>query len=257
MANSSIYDDQFLTEEQKRQVQAFKREWERASAAGDRTGMDAAHAAAERVRARSGYSGGADGGGYTVLPGAEDAYTAARLKTYRPQTDAVNRAYDAARAVQLAELKSAYEKNSAELEAQRTEIPEVYQDQRNLAAAQSEVSGRDFREYAAASGLNSGTGGQAELARANQLQGDLSALSRQETAERRDLEERISQLRIQYQNEVAAAVARGEYERAAALLEEYRRAEESAVSAARAQADEDYRAWEAVYRQRRDAAGMA
>lgn len=253
MANS-VYDDSFLNEEQKRQVEAFKAEWDRANAAGDQAGMDAAHRAAENVRAAAGYSGGENGGGYTPLSGQNggNGYTASQLPSYQPQVDQVNAVYDAAREAQLAQLKSAFEENSATLEEQRAAIPEAYQLQRNQTAAQSELAGRSFREYAAASGLNSGAGGQAELARSNQLQGDLSALGRQETAEQRALESQIAQLKIQYQNAVAQAVAQGEYDRAAALLQEYQRAQESAVTTAQAQADENYRAWSAGYQQSRD-----
>ncbi len=250
---TSVYDENILTDEQRRQVEAFKAEWQRASAAGDRAGMDAAHRAAESVRAQAGYSGEADGGGYTQLPkDRQTQYTGSRLASYQPQTDRVNQVYDAAREAQLAQLKSAFEANNATLEAQRAEIPLAFQAQRNQTAAQSELAGKNFREYAAASGLNSGTGGQAELARSNQLQGDLSALGRQEEAAQRDLAEQITELKITYQNAVAEAIAKGEYERAAALLEEYRRAEESKVTASQAQADENYRTWSAGYQMSRD-----
>ena len=37
----SVYDEEFLTDEQRRQLDAFTKAWERASAAGDRAGMEA------------------------------------------------------------------------------------------------------------------------------------------------------------------------------------------------------------------------
>lgn len=274
----SIYDEQFLNDEQKKRLQAFTDAWNEANARGDKAAMEAAHAAAERVRAEANYSGTMNGGGfvdfgsgggsanqsaapqtkpadsptYTPAPAPDpyvpaplpDPYEPAQLPSYRPQTDAVNRLYDARREAALAALRSAFEANSSTLEAQRAEIPGVFQTQRNAAAAQSEQAGRSFNEYAAASGLNSGTGGQAALARSNRLQGDLSALGQQEAAEQRKLESQLAQLKVQYQNDIASAIANGEYERAAALLEEYRRAEESAVTTAQAQADENYRGWQ-------------
>ena len=260
---TSVYDENLLNDDQKRQMAAFKAEWDRANAAGDQAAMDSAHRAAENLRAQAGYSGGADGGSYTALAQRSEAdrqsgntnynsYTASQLPSYKPQVDQVNQLYDAAREAQLAQLKSAYDQNNATLESQRAAIPEAYQAQRNQTAAQSELAGRNFREYAAASGLNSGTGGQAELARSNQLQGNLSALGRQETAEQRDLESKIAQLKIQYQNDVSAAIAQGEYDRAAALMQEYQRAQESAVTTAQAQAAENYRAWQSGYQQNRD-----
>ncbi len=245
MANS-VYDEEFLTDEQKRQVQAFKDAYAEARGRGDQAGMDAAHAAAEKVRAEAGYSGGQYGAGYTPLPGPaeRETYTPAVLPSYQAQTDAVNAAYDTAREANLAALRSAYDANNAVLEAQRAEIPGAYQQQRNAAAAQSEVAGRNFNEYAAASGLNSGSAGQVQLARSNQLQGELTSIGQQEAAEQRQLESQIAQLKLQYQNDISAAIAQGEYQRAAALLGEYQRAAESAATTAQAQADENYRAWQ-------------
>lgn len=247
----SVYDDQLLTQEQKKQLEAFTDAWNRANAAGDRAGMESAHAAAERVRAQAGYSGGADGSAYSDLGGGQTAraggyggYTASELPSYRAQTQAVNELYDAARDARLAQLKSAFDTNSAQLEAQREEIPRIYQAQKNSVASEAELAGRGFNEYAAASGLNSGTGGQARLAMTNELQGDLAALGAQEAAAQRELENSIAQLKVRYQNDIASALADGEYRRAEALLEEYRREQESAVSTAGAKADLDYRAWQ-------------
>ena len=65
--------DKQLTEEQQKQIQAYKDQWAAANASGDQAAMDAAHAGAEAIRAQAaggGYSGGADGSGYTLLSGA-------------------------------------------------------------------------------------------------------------------------------------------------------------------------------------------
>lgn len=247
----STYDEQFLTDEQKKQLKAFTDAWNRASEAGDQAGMDSAHAAAERVRAQAGYSGGADGGQYSGL-GVQSAYTPSTLPSYQAQTDAVNRLYDAAQMAEISGLRSAYDANKAVLDAQRDVIPEIYQAQKNSAAAQAEIAGKNFNEYAGASGLNSGAGGQARLAMSNQLQGDLTALGNEEAAAQRELENSIAQLKIKYRNDIASAVANGEYRRAAALLEEYQREQESAVSVAGSQADENYRAWQAGITGRRE-----
>ena len=218
----SIYDEQFLNDEQRKRLQTFTDAWNQANARGDQAGMEAAHAAAERVRTEANYSGTRDGSSfvdmgtaqapsesktYTPAPTPEpytpspapEAYTPAQLPSYQAQTDAVNQLYDAQREAALAALKGAYEANSSTLEAQRAEIPGVFQTQRNAAAAQSELAGRNFNEYAAASGLNSGTAGQAALARSNQLQGDLTALGQQEAEEQRKVDSQLAQLKIQYQ----------------------------------------------------------
>ncbi len=244
----SAYDDAFLTEDEKRQIEKFQALYQDAYARGDHAGMDSAHAAAEAVRARSGYSGTVDGSGYAPLKGGADAgavgsYTPPRLPSYEAQTDAVNEVYDAATRAQVEALKKAFDANIAALEGERAEIPGVYQSRRNEAAAEAEVAGRNFNEYAAASGLNSGTGGQAALARQNRLQADLSVLNSQEAAELRAADRELDGLRVRYQDEIAQAVADGAFKRAQALLEEYQKAAQSAVTTAQAQADLDMKVW--------------
>lgn len=59
--------DQQLSADQQSQILALKAAWDAASAAGDQTAMNKAHADAEAIRASAGYSGGADGSGYTKL----------------------------------------------------------------------------------------------------------------------------------------------------------------------------------------------
>lgn len=49
------------------EIAEYKRQFLAAQAAGDQAGMDRAHAAAEAIRARAGYSGGANGGAYNEL----------------------------------------------------------------------------------------------------------------------------------------------------------------------------------------------
>lgn len=53
--------DKDLPTDAKREVERYQAEWANARANGDQAGMDAAHAAAERIRANYGYSGGVDG----------------------------------------------------------------------------------------------------------------------------------------------------------------------------------------------------
>lgn len=66
-----------MSELHKAALDAAKKSWGDASAAGDRAGMDAAHRQAESIRALYGYSGGGDGSAYiptasTKKAGAED-----------------------------------------------------------------------------------------------------------------------------------------------------------------------------------------
>lgn len=58
-------------------IDEYKKDWQLAHDAGDKAGMDAAHAAAEALRAKAGFSGGVDGSEYIPLdttPGAPSGF---------------------------------------------------------------------------------------------------------------------------------------------------------------------------------------
>lgn len=59
--------DQQLSAEQQAQILALKEAWAVANASQDREKMDEVHAEAEAIRNSAGYSGGADGSGYTKI----------------------------------------------------------------------------------------------------------------------------------------------------------------------------------------------
>lgn len=253
MANGlSTYDDSFLNSEQKKQIASFKQAYANAQAAGDQAGMSSAHAAAEKVRASAGYSGGADGSQYTALDADKTGYTAASLPTYQAQTDRVNDVYDSAAKLQETSLTGAYNSNKAALEAGRAGIAQTYQAEANTVAAENEKAKLAFNEAAAASGINSGAGSQAALAQNNVYQGNMTAVRTAEANAQTDLDNQIAQLKIQYESAVAQAQAQGAYERAASLMEEYRAQAQSAVSVAQAQANENYRAYTANYNASQD-----
>ena len=124
-------------------------------------------------------------------------------------------------AAELAALKSTYEQNVADVEANVPKINEMYQAARNETAAQSEIDKRNFAEYAAANALNSGTGGQAELARQVSLTGNLAGISGQEKNALADNELQKQQLTIAYRNAIDEAAASGNAALANALYSEY------------------------------------
>lgn len=78
------------------------------------------------------------------------------------------------------ELEAAYQKNLAALDAQKSQTQQQYDTSRNQAQAAYEQDLRNYDEYAAASGLNSGANAQARLAYGNRRQGNLSSLSQRE-----------------------------------------------------------------------------
>lgn len=207
MAVNMSTDDQAL-------IDAYKKQWNDAFAAGDQIGMQAAHKGAEGVRAGYNFSGGEDGSQYIPLP-AEQTQAPPEADQY------ITNIYDEyAKAQQLA-LDSAYKENMNILNAAGAKIPGQYQTARNQAAAQSGIQQGNFNEYAAASGLNSGAGGQARLAMGNQLQGNLSGISQAEADALSDLELQRTQLTTKYNNDITQAIADGNFKKAQALYDNY------------------------------------
>lgn len=124
-------------------------------------------------------------------------------------------------AAELAALKSAYEKNTATLDASRAQIAPVYDIARNSAANQNSLSRGAFQEMAVANGLNTGTTGQAALAQDVVLQQNLSEIDREQAEKTAAIDLQRSQLDTEYRNAIAKAEATGEAELANALYEEY------------------------------------
>ncbi len=228
------YNDAGLSEADKARIESLQYQWQRAMEVGDIETAQKLHEYAEAIRAENGYSGGEDGSQYIPLdltgqttPGQTPAYTPGGY--YEPPTlPSANSAeqyikdlYAARQEAILQAYKTAYDANVNTLDAAAGKIPAQYQAARNQAAAQSEIQKANFNEYAAASGLNTGAGGQAMLAMGNQLQGDLSGLGMAEADAMADLELQRTQIATQYQNDIAQAIADGKLEEAGVLYGEF------------------------------------
>lgn len=124
-------------------------------------------------------------------------------------------------AAELAALKSAYEQNTATLDARRAQIAPVYDIARNSAANQNALSRGAFQEMAVANGLNTGTTGQAALAQDVVLQQNLSQIDREQAEKTAAIDLQRSQLDTEYRNAIAKAEATGDAELANALYDEY------------------------------------
>ena len=230
------YNDQIMSATDKAATDALKQQYEMYKAQGNTEGMAQVHAAAEAKRAEYGYSGGGDGSMYLPIDMPKDTVPKVGLPSYTPQVDQTNAMYDAAKEAAIASLKDAYEQSKLDIEHTIAGIPQTYQAQRNAVATQSERDRLRFNEYANASGLNSGTGGQAMLAFSTQLQNDLGSLRTAEANAISEAQLQLTKLYTSYQNSIAEAVANNEYERAAALLAEYKAAAQSVVDTAQNQA---------------------
>lgn len=204
-----------------------------AEKAGDAAGMREANDRANQLRNQYGYAAefadkainavaqaNRGGSGYSYSGGSG----AQGVNDYSQYISDMNKArQEAARA----QLKAAYDKNMAQLNRTAEQIPVEYQNARNQAAAQSDLQAQNFNEYAAARGLNTGAGGQAQLAFRNALQGNLSSLDQAEASSLADLELQRSQAETDYNNAIAQANAQGNYELAQQLYAEKVRVDEA------------------------------
>ena len=137
-------------------------------------------------------------------------------------TDQINQMYDAQKQAQLASLESAYNQNMSNAQAARDALPAQYQSRANDLAVQYERNRRNLNEQAAANGLNTGAGSQMQLALGSNYQRDYGGIRRAEQQAINDAERGIRDLQSAYQSSVQQAVANNDYQRAQALLAEYK-----------------------------------
>jgi hypothetical protein len=155
----------------------------------------------------------------------------------RDAEDYINDIYAAQMAETEAALKNAYDQNVNTLTAERERIPGTYAAAKNQTAANAETQRANFNEYAAASGLNSGAGGQADLAFSSQLQGNLAAINQAQSDALADIDLQLANLKTQYQSDLAGAFAEGNLDKVTSLYENYKTNKEMMIS----QSKEDLR----------------
>lgn len=136
------------------------------------------------------------------------------------QDQYLNDMYAQQEALAKSKLEQAYNKNVATLNATAAKIPETYNTARNQTAAMSEQNRAAFNEIAAARGINSGAGSQANLAMSNVLTGNIGALNKQEADAITNINTQRAQLEIDYKNRIAQAQAEGNLAKAQALYQE-------------------------------------
>lgn len=144
--------------------------------------------------------------------------------------------YASALESELAGLKNAYDQNTATLDRTAQEIPQQYETKRNTVAATNALEKQAFDERANAMGLNTGTSGQAQLAKSSVYQRDLANLGAAEAGALADLDLKRATLKANYENEMARAKAANEAALNQALYAEMVRQEQAAAAAAAAAA---------------------
>jgi hypothetical protein len=263
---NGTYFDGGLGKSDKAKITELKAVWERADAAGDTATKDWAHEQAELIRSASGYSGGVDGSEFipTATPsasgsssvksssgssggGSSGGYIAYSMPAQATAEKYIKELYAAQADATLNALKSAYEQNVQTLDDASSRLPDVYNAARNRIHGESEIERSAFNERAASQGLGSGAGSQVRLSFDNALLGNLGAVSREEAGKNADLMLEKSRLETAYKNSVAEAKAKNDYALAKELYEDAVRVNSSLLAAAKAQADENYKAYTSKY----------
>jgi hypothetical protein len=132
-------------------------------------------------------------------------------------SQAINDMYNSALQGQLTQLQTANQINNANLEANRQALAKNYTQTMNAAATDYERNRMNLNTQLAGNGMNVGTGSQAALALSNQYQQKQGTINAANVQAQADLDRQIGNLNIQYQSDIAAAIAKNDYERAAAL----------------------------------------
>lgn len=153
------------------------------------------------------------------------------------QEEMIRKMYEASLAANKSQLESDYNQNLSNLGAEEGKLGSIYYEQQRQAQAEADRNRQAFQEYANARGLNSGTGGQAELAQQNQLAANMNNLRQSEAEKRAEIERQRQLLGQQYQSAIQKAQADNDLNLAKALYEEAVRVDESLTSAAKADAD--------------------
>ena len=143
------------------------------------------------------------------------------------QSAYINNIYEAQRKAQVAALDGAYGQQMAAHDYAASQLPEIYQSAKNNAAGNAAVQQQNMNERFAASGLNSGTSGQASLAMSNVAQGNLNALDTDMANRLAGIEQQRMDTKTAYQTEIAKAIAANEMAQAQALYSEAVRVDNS------------------------------
>ena len=155
-----------------------------------------------------------------------------KTPTATDQSQALRDMYASNMASQQAQLDSDYAAQQEALAKESNALGQTYYDKARQTQGASEKAAQNWQETAAAYGLNSGTQGQAALARSNQLQSDLNTLATAEAQSRAEIERQRTLLGQQYQKAIEQAKADNDLNLAKALYQEAVRLDDSVTQAA-------------------------
>lgn len=136
--------------------------------------------------------------------------------------DTINQIYDTQLQSQKDSLNAAMEKSLSEQQAAADKIAPQYQQSANDLATQYERNRMNFNAQALQSGINTGAGSQAELARNSEYQRDFGNLRTSEAEATATAERQMAQTKSDYQLQIQQAIANNDSKRAEALLAQYK-----------------------------------
>lgn len=140
----------------------------------------------------------------------------------------INAMYDAQRQQQTQNLENAYNQNLSTLQQSKEQIAPTYFNQGNDLATQYERTRRNNNMRADMNGLNTGTASQMDLAQQSNYLSSYGQIRAAQANAERQADRQIADLEMGYKNSVAQALADNDYQRAAAMLSEYKRRDEAA-----------------------------
>lgn len=178
---------------------------------------------------------------------SKKTFTAPTLPSATSQEDYIKRIYAANEQNAIDKLTSAYDQNVMSNQREIEKLPGTYNQSANQAAAQDAINRQRFNEAAAASGLNSGAGSQAQLSMNNALASNISNIRKAQSDAQANLDFQRAQFEAEYKNAIQQAISQNDVQKAQALYDEARRVDESIVKTAVDQANMDFAVWKALY----------
>lgn len=160
-------------------------------------------------------------GGSTSTTTATGAANGAAGMSAEDRVAEINRMYDANRNAQTTALQEAGDQALSDAQANRDKIASTYHTQMNRSAVNWERQRRNFLEGANMNGINTGAGSQAQLHMMGEQQRAQNTLGGQQAAAEVAADRNIADIRRNTQANINEAIAKNDYQRAAALLDEY------------------------------------
>lgn len=145
----------------------------------------------------------------------------------------INDLYDKQYAAQLAQIQASYDQTKRQLAEAGEKIPAAYQQQQNALAGDYERNRANMNERMALNGINTGAGSQAALAQNAGYLSNSAQLRQAQADAQAALERELANQEAQYQASISQALAQNDYQRAVALMNEMKDAQNRSLEQAK------------------------